>query len=48
MVSVTINTTNNPYGTQKLGSGDIPRSKYMRRAIESYLKAKGSGTKSGN
>jgi metal-responsive CopG/Arc/MetJ family transcriptional regulator len=62
MVSVTIKTTNNPYGTQKLGitlpvsllqkidnkRGDIPRSKYMRRAIESYLKAKGSGTKSGN
>jgi metal-responsive CopG/Arc/MetJ family transcriptional regulator len=28
--------------------GDIPRSKYIRRAVESYLKAKGSRVKSGN
>jgi metal-responsive CopG/Arc/MetJ family transcriptional regulator len=25
--------------------GDIPRSKYIRRAIEDYLKSKGSGRK---
>jgi metal-responsive CopG/Arc/MetJ family transcriptional regulator len=25
--------------------GDIPRSKYIRRAIEYYLKSKGSGRK---
>ena len=28
--------------------GDIPRSKYIRRAIENYLKSKGSRVKSGN
>jgi metal-responsive CopG/Arc/MetJ family transcriptional regulator len=28
--------------------GDIPRSKYIRRAVESYLKAKGSRVKSGD
>jgi metal-responsive CopG/Arc/MetJ family transcriptional regulator len=28
--------------------GDIPRSKYIRRAIERYLKVKGGRTKSGN
>jgi metal-responsive CopG/Arc/MetJ family transcriptional regulator len=28
--------------------GDIPRSKYIRRAVEGYLKAKGSRSKSGN
>jgi metal-responsive CopG/Arc/MetJ family transcriptional regulator len=28
--------------------GDIPRSKYIRRAIENYLKSKGSRSKSGN
>jgi metal-responsive CopG/Arc/MetJ family transcriptional regulator len=35
---------------QKIDSkrGDIPRSTFIRRAVESYLKAKGSRAKSGN
>jgi metal-responsive CopG/Arc/MetJ family transcriptional regulator len=28
--------------------GDIPRSTFIRRAIENYLKSKGSRVKSGN
>jgi metal-responsive CopG/Arc/MetJ family transcriptional regulator len=28
--------------------GNIPRSKYIRRAIENYLKSKGGISKSGN